>query len=102
MRDMADYMDTIANKIYESKKQAFEKGDEAVSQQIGRGKDIISVLSKRLLIPSLLLTHLFFAIVRENLKASNEDRLADSEVIGQARTLFFLQIFHFSFKSFLP
>ncbi|KIK57112.1 hypothetical protein GYMLUDRAFT_247366 [Collybiopsis luxurians FD-317 M1] len=65
MRDMVDYMHTIASGIYESKKRAFKKGDEAVTQQIGRGKDLISILMK------------------ENLKASNEDRLDDSEVISQ-------------------
>ena len=46
MRDMVDYMHTIASGIYESKKRAFKKGDEAVTQQIGRGKDLISILSK--------------------------------------------------------
>ncbi|KIK57108.1 hypothetical protein GYMLUDRAFT_774192 [Collybiopsis luxurians FD-317 M1] len=71
MRDMVDYMHTVASGIYESKKRAFEKGDEVVTQQIGRGKDLISILMK------------------ENLKASNEDRLDDTEVISQMNTLIF-------------
>ncbi|KAJ3901204.1 cytochrome P450 [Lentinula edodes] len=65
IRDMVDYMHRTAEEIYESKKRAFEMGDEVVSQQIGRGNDLISVL------------------MRENLKASTEDRLQDSEVVGQ-------------------
>ncbi|KAJ3743764.1 cytochrome P450 [Lentinula detonsa] len=65
LRDMIDYMHSIAEGIYQNKKRAFEMGDEAVAQQIGRGKDLISILMK------------------ENVKASNEDRLQDDEVIGQ-------------------
>ncbi|KAJ3881565.1 cytochrome P450 [Lentinula edodes] len=71
IRDMVDYMHRTAEEIYESKKRAFEMGDEVVSQQIGRGNDLISVL------------------MRENLKASSEDRLQDSEVVGQMNTLIF-------------
>ncbi|KAF5375327.1 hypothetical protein D9757_009678 [Collybiopsis confluens] len=65
MRDMVDYMHEVASEIYEEKKKVFEVGDEAITQQTGRGKDLISILMK------------------ENMKAVDEDRLADSEVIGQ-------------------
>ncbi|KIK57098.1 hypothetical protein GYMLUDRAFT_773818 [Collybiopsis luxurians FD-317 M1] len=71
MRGMVDYMHVIASSIYESKKQALEKGDEAVMQQIGRGRDLISILMK------------------ENMNAADEDRLKDSEVIAQINTLIF-------------
>ncbi|KAF5386397.1 hypothetical protein D9757_006698 [Collybiopsis confluens] len=67
LRDMADYMYETATGIYESKKQAFEEGDERVTQQIGGGKDLISILMK------------------ENMKATEEDRLEDSEVISQMK-----------------
>ena len=33
-----------SEEIYASKKQAFEQGDEAVAQQIGEGKDLMSIL----------------------------------------------------------
>ena len=46
IRDIVDYMYDIATGIYEKKKQAFEQGDEAVTQQIGGGNDLISILSK--------------------------------------------------------
>ncbi|KAH7874006.1 cytochrome P450 [Lentinula edodes] len=71
LRDMVDYMHNVAEEIYENKRRAFEMGDEAVDQQIGRGKDLISIL------------------MRENMKASTEDRLQDIEVIGQMNTLIF-------------
>ena len=45
-REIADAMHASSKEIYEQKKEAMAKGDEAVLQQIGEGKDIISVLSK--------------------------------------------------------
>jgi hypothetical protein len=45
IRDMIDYMWSLSEDIYENKKTALAKGDEAVRNQIGRGKDIISILS---------------------------------------------------------
>ncbi|KAE9397791.1 cytochrome P450 [Gymnopus androsaceus JB14] len=69
LRDMADYMYSVGGEIFESKKLALEKGDEAIPQQIGRGKDLMSILMK------------------ENMKASDEDRLEDGEVLSQISTL---------------
>jgi hypothetical protein len=40
---------SLAEKIYENKKKALAEGDEAVKNQIGRGKDIVSILSALLL-----------------------------------------------------
>ena len=61
MRDMVDYMYDIATGIYENKKHAFEKGDEAVTQQIGRGKDLISILSKRAQSLKLIMINVAFS-----------------------------------------
>jgi hypothetical protein len=44
-RDIVDTMYGTAVHIYNIKKAALDAGDEAVSAQIARGKDIISVLS---------------------------------------------------------
>ncbi|KAJ3903765.1 cytochrome P450 [Lentinula edodes] len=71
MRDMVDYMHSVAEQIYKIKLRAFEAGDEAVASQIGRGTDLISILMK------------------ENMDASEEDRLGDTEVIAQMNTLIF-------------
>lgn len=46
MQDMIDYMYGVAEEIYKIKLHAFEAGDEAVALQIGRGNDLISVLSE--------------------------------------------------------
>ena len=41
-------MDVLHNtmvEVFEAKKKALEEGDEAVTQQIGQGKDFMSILS---------------------------------------------------------
>ena len=47
-RELSDYMWEVSTDIYRGKLRALEEGDEAVREQIGRGKDIISVLSESL------------------------------------------------------
>ena len=79
--DMADYMSNVGGEIFESKKLALEKGDEAVAQQIGRGKDLISILSEIFKVHRL--SSLIVITVKENMKASDEDRLEDSELLSQ-------------------
>lgn len=41
---LSDIMDKTSKEIIHSKKSAFEKGDSAVVNQIGEGKDIMSIL----------------------------------------------------------
>ena len=48
LKGIVDTMDRQSREIFNSKKAALEKGDEAVSHQIGEGKDILSVMSERL------------------------------------------------------
>jgi len=43
-RDIVDTMHETSVEIYESKLEAIKKGDDALAAQIGRGKDIISIL----------------------------------------------------------
>ncbi|KAK7062544.1 hypothetical protein VNI00_000032 [Paramarasmius palmivorus] len=74
-RELSDYMWKLSTGIYHEKIQAFARGDDAVVQQIGRGKDIMSVL------------------IKENMKVSDEDKLDENELIAQsalARTLLLL------------
>ena len=40
-----DVLNNTAIEIFEKKKKALEEGDESVTQQIGKGKDIMSILS---------------------------------------------------------
>ncbi|KAI8972816.1 cytochrome P450 [Trametes punicea] len=66
--------DTIhrrSTEIYQQKKSALLSGDEALKQQVGEGKDLISIL------------------LRANMAASEEDKLPEEELIGQMSTLTF-------------
>ncbi|KAF8968134.1 cytochrome P450 [Flammula alnicola] len=71
MRDIVDVLHNTSVEIFESKKKALEAGDEALSAQIGRGKDIISILMKA------------------NMKASDEEKLSEEELLGQITSLTF-------------
>ena len=41
-----DTLDACSRRLYNMKKRAFEQGDEKTVEQMGRGKDIISILSE--------------------------------------------------------
>lgn len=47
LRDIIDIMHNTSTEIFDAKKKALEEGNEAVSKQVGRGKDILSILSAR-------------------------------------------------------
>ncbi|KAL0060216.1 hypothetical protein AAF712_012971 [Marasmius tenuissimus] len=66
LRKLADYMWELSTEIYQGKLRALEAGDEAVHAQVSRGKDIMSVL------------------MNENMKASDEEKLDEDELIGQS------------------
>ncbi len=44
LKDIVDVMETRSKEILKDKRAALQAGDEAVKQQIGEGKDIISIL----------------------------------------------------------
>ncbi|KAJ3515941.1 hypothetical protein NLJ89_g1438 [Agrocybe chaxingu] len=71
LRDVVDVLHNTSVEIFESKKRAIEDGDEAVKAQLSQGKDILSIL------------------MRANMDASKEDKLADKELLGQMSTLTF-------------
>ncbi|KAF8198596.1 cytochrome P450 [Pholiota molesta] len=48
LRDIVDILHKTSVEIFELKKKALADGDEAVASQIGRGKDIMSILSNKL------------------------------------------------------
>ena len=45
IRDIVDIIHNTSVEIFEAKKKALVAGDEAVTEQIGQGKDIMSILS---------------------------------------------------------
>jgi hypothetical protein len=46
LRDAVDVMHNTSVEILQAKKHTLQEGDEAVERQIGRGRDIMSILSK--------------------------------------------------------
>ncbi|KAJ3783409.1 cytochrome P450 [Lentinula aff. detonsa] len=66
VRDMVNYMHQLSVDIYKEKKRALEEGDEAVIRQIGKGKDLLSIM------------------VKENMKADSEDKLEEAEIVAQS------------------
>lgn len=71
LRDIIDVLHNTSVEIFETKKKALREGDRALAAQIGRGKDIISIL------------------MRANMEASKEDKLSDIELLGQVTFLTF-------------
>ncbi|PAV20282.1 cytochrome P450 [Pyrrhoderma noxium] len=71
MRMITDVMEETSRKIFMEKKSGLERGDDSVVNQVGRGKDIMSILLKA------------------NMEASKEDRLPESELLGQMSTFIF-------------
>jgi len=70
-QEIVDIMDRTSVEIFERKRSALQQGDEAVLQQIGHGKDIMSILLKA------------------NMAATEEDCLQEAELVGQMTTLIF-------------
>ena len=84
IRDIIDVLHKTSVEIIETKKEALREGDQALAAQIGGGKDIISILS------TIFLTSFAtfrskdqYYLVKANMKASSEDKLSDTELLGQ-------------------
>jgi len=67
--DLSETLNVNARGIYETKKRLLELGDDATVQQIGDGKDIISLL------------------LRANAEASEHDRMSEDEIVAQIMNL---------------
>ncbi|KAG5651752.1 hypothetical protein H0H81_007605 [Sphagnurus paluster] len=65
LRNIIKVMDDTAIEIFEKKKMAMAQGDEALSNEIAGGKDIMSIL------------------IKANPEAAEVEILTDKEVIGQ-------------------
>ena len=44
LKEIVDVMDRTSTEVFEQKKKALQAGDEAVTKQVGEGKDIMSIL----------------------------------------------------------
>lgn len=83
--DIVDIMNDTSVEILEEKKRALEKGDDAVVHQIAEGRDIMSVLRKRLMIVQMHMLERYSLsfVVQANLSASEDLRLPESEILAQ-------------------
>ena len=86
---IVDIMDATSRQVFQGKKDALAKGDEAVKNQIGRGKDIMSVLSEQFDKVRCFSETDLDRIVRANMDAKSEDKLPEEEILGQMRSLYF-------------
>jgi len=50
LRQIIDIMHATSVEIVETKKRALEEGDEAVERQVARGKDIMSILRRPIIL----------------------------------------------------
>ncbi|KAH9918750.1 cytochrome P450 [Epithele typhae] len=69
LTEIADVMHARSVEIFKEKSTALSQGDEALKQQVGEGKDVMSIL------------------LRANMLASEEDKLPDDELIAQVSTM---------------
>ncbi|KAI0657156.1 cytochrome P450 [Cubamyces menziesii] len=69
LRQIIDTIHARSIGIIDEKKAALEQGDEALKEQVGEGKDLMSVL------------------LRANMSASAEDMLTDEELVAQVSGL---------------
>ncbi|TDL20056.1 cytochrome P450 [Rickenella mellea] len=67
-RKIVDIMHNTSVRIFNQKKEALGRGEDAVVQQVGKGKDIMSVL------------------LRANTASDESERLPDSEILAQMNT----------------
>ena len=92
IRTIVDTLHRTAVEIFESKKKAVEAGEAALEAQTGKGKDLISILRKAIF--AFFWRGISSAYtVKENMKASEDDKLSDEEVLGQISYVF-IQLSH--------
>ena len=79
---MVDILHMSSINILEAKKRALRHGDENLLAQVGRGKDLMSILC---VYPSDLPSDLglIYVIVKKNMEAEDQDKLPDSELLSQ-------------------
>lgn len=86
LKDLSDVMIERSKDIISEKRIAMEKGDEALLQQVGEGKDIMSILCALYIIIPLsttFLIHLLPPKVKANMEASEKDQLTEEELLAQ-------------------
>lgn len=91
LKVLSDTIKARAKEVIAQKRLALQSGEEAVLQQIGEGKDVISILCtypSNFLFVILLMTMI---IVRANMKASESERLDEDELAAQTTFVIFIR-----------
>lgn len=83
LRDVVDTLDRTTTEIFEGKKRTLKEGDEALLKRVDQAKDLLSILSELYHPCEWAVIHRFRS-VKANMNASEEDKLPDDEVLGQA------------------
>lgn len=90
LRGIIDTLWRTSTEIIDKKKKALAEGDEAVAAQIGRGKDVISILSERAQTFSIFHPMpMQSCTVKGNTHASESERLSEEELVGQVTCVLF-------------
>lgn len=92
MRNIINVMDKTSKEVFYAKKHALLVGDENVAQQVGEGKDLMSVLRKCCIDVMFLICNP--SAVRENMAADVDVRMSDDELIGQMSYVSVMTLLH--------
>lgn len=83
LKNLSDTINAEAAQVVAQRRLAIQSGEGAILQEVGEGKDIMSVLCTVLSLPFILhLTKLKLA-VRANMKAEESERLGEDELAAQ-------------------
>jgi len=89
LKDISDLLEKTVNEILKVKKEALAEGDDAVTRQVGEGKDIMSVLCKKPVLFEVGSAYDLGLLVKANLDAPEEDRIPDEDLLGHMSTFIF-------------
>ena len=84
LAEISEALDTTAKDILRTKRAALTAGDQAVSEQIGQGKDIMSVL-RMCFASSCAECLLSKTVVKAQMTAAAEDKMPDNELLGHIK-----------------
>lgn len=85
LRKIIELSDFHSRRIYTERKAALQMGDEAVKQQVGEGKDIISILCRDSPYLDRDVELTVGVLVKANTEAKNGETLPEEEVVAQMR-----------------
>ena len=83
IKEIANTLSVRSREIYNTKRQALEKGEAEIPKQVTKGKDVMSLFSASHHQPYNVRRQLAYMAVRANAAADPKDRLSVNEVAEQ-------------------